>query len=615
MRLRLLRPAVLVCLLLAGAPLGAAETLSELRSPAASEARLKRDVTYLASDELEGRGVTTRGVDLAAVYVAAEFKKAGLKPAAEDGSYFQPFTMAGAVLMRPAKLRLRGPEGQLVQLKAGTHFQPLGLSGSGEARGQLVFVGYGITSKEPEIDEYAGLDVVGKVVVILRGTPRADNKDATTASWRRKYGSLTEKMNNAAAHKAAAVLFVNDRDTARDGDDLLSFGYYAAGAELLRLPDLPVLHVRRSVIEEVLHEKLEDVERDIDRDLKPQSRDLAGWTAAADVSVWRAKNALRLKNVVGVLEGSGPLKDETVVIGAHYDHLGYGAFGSLSPAKKMAIHHGADDNASGTTALMELARRFGAMPHREGRRLLFVAFSAEESGLFGSEAYCKEPLFPLESTAAMINLDMVGRLAPDKGSGKDKLIVYGTGTAKTFDGLIESLNKKFDFHLKKIPTGLGPSDQMSFYARKVPVFFLFTDDHPDYHRPSDTADKINVPGMRRVVELTEELAVHLAAVPERPEYVKVAGPSMSPGMTGPRLGIRPDYGDSDEGVLVGGVSEGQPAAKAGLKEGDRITQIAGQPVKNLEGYMALMRGHKVGETIDVTVLRGSETKVFKVKLE
>src|SRR5581483_4716601 len=169
MRLRLLRPALLVCLLLAGAPLGAAETLSELRSPPASEARRKRDVTYLASDELEGRGVTTRGVDLAADYVAAEVKKAGLKPAAEDGSYFQPFTMAGAVLMRPAKLRLRGPEGQQVQLKSGTHFQPLGVSGSGEARGPLVFVGYGITSKEPEIDEYAGLDVLGKVVVILRG--------------------------------------------------------------------------------------------------------------------------------------------------------------------------------------------------------------------------------------------------------------------------------------------------------------------------------------------------------------------------------------------------------------------------------------------------------------
>src|SRR5262245_51257290 len=176
MRLCLLRPALLVCLLLAGAPLGAAETLSDVRSPAASEARLRRDVTYLASPELEGRGVTTRGVDLAADYVAAEFKKAGLKPAAEDGSYFEPFTMAGAVLMAPAKLRLRGPDGQQIQLKPGAQFEPLGLSGSGAVRAPMVFVGYGITSKEPEIDEYAGMDVSGRVVVILRDTPRADNK-------------------------------------------------------------------------------------------------------------------------------------------------------------------------------------------------------------------------------------------------------------------------------------------------------------------------------------------------------------------------------------------------------------------------------------------------------
>src|SRR5262249_23541924 len=158
-------------------------------------------------------------------------------------------------------------------------------------------------------------------------------------------------------------------------------------------------------------------ERDIDRDLKSQSRELTGWTASVDVSVWRAKNALKLKNVVGVLEGSGPLKDETIVIGAHYDHVGYGGAGSLAGLKKMAIHHGADDNGSGTPSLMDLARRFGATPRREGRRLVFIAFSAEESGLFGSEAYCKEPLFPLETTAAMINLDMVGRLAKDKDTG------------------------------------------------------------------------------------------------------------------------------------------------------------------------------------------------------
>jgi hypothetical protein len=615
MRHHLLRSAGLACLLLTSVRLSAAETISDLHSPAASEARLRRDITYLASDELEGRGVTTRGINLAADYIAAEFKKAGLKPGGADGSYFQPFTMAGSVLVEPPTLQLRGPAGQKVELKPGVQFEPQGLSGSGQVSGPIVFVGYGITSKEPAYDDYDGLDVTNKVVVILRDTFRAGNRYAVNSNWQHKFASMTEKLNNAAAHKAAAVLIVNDRDTAKDGDDLLNFGYYAAvGGQILRFPEFPVLQVRRSVVEEMMGVKLDDIEGDIDRDLQPRSRALTGWTAGADISVWRAKNALKLKNVVGVLDGSGPLADETVIIGAHYDHVGYGGPNSLANLKKMAIHHGADDNGSGTTSILELARRFGAIPRREGRRLVFMTFSAEESGLFGSEAYCRDPPFPLEKTAAMINLDMVGRLTKDRDTGKDRLTVYGTGTAKTFDALIESLNKKYDFQLKKVPSGLGPSDQMTFYEKKIPVFFFFTNDHADYHRPSDTADKINVPGMRRIVDLTEDLAAQLAIAP-RPEYVQVAGPKPSGGVSGPRLGIRPDYGDDKEGVLLSGVSEGLPAAKAGLKEGDRIVELAGQPVKSLEGYMAIMGGQKAGSTIEVAVIRGKDRQVFKVKLE
>jgi hypothetical protein len=625
MRFRLLRPAVLACLLLTGARLGAAEIITDLRSPAASEARLKKDVTYLASDELEGRGVTTHGINLAADFIAAEFKKAGLKPAGKDGSYFQPFTMPGAVLLKPATLKLAGAGGKEIELKSGEHFQPLGVSTSGTVSGEVVFVGYGITSKAPAtdkqpadgspvIDEYDGLDVAGKVVVILRDTPRADNKSSIPQNWRRKYGSMTEKMTNAVAHKAAAILVVNDRDTASDGDDLLNFGYYAAyGASLLRLPEIPVLHVRRSVVEQILGAKLEDLERDIDRDLKPRSRAVEGWKASLSVEVQRAKDAVKIRNVVGVLEGSGDLKDETIIVGAHYDHVGYGGANSLSPSKKMAIHHGADDNGSGSTSILELARRFGAIPKREGRRLVLMAFSGEESGLLGSEAYCKDPIFPLDKTAAMVNLDMVGRLVKDKASGKDRLTVYGTGTAKTFDGLIDAMNKKYDFQIKKVATGLGPSDQMTFYEKKIPVFFFFTNDHDDYHRPTDTADKINVPGMRRIVDLTEDLTAYLTTAP-RPEYVKVAGPSMTPGMSGPRLGIKPDYGDDQEGVLLSGVADGEAAARAGLKAGDRIVEIAGQPVKSLEGYMAIMKGQKAGSTIDVNVVRDKEKKAFKVKL-
>jgi hypothetical protein len=616
MRLRLLRPAVLACLLLTGARLSAAETLSNLRSAAACEARLKKDLSYLASDELEGRGVSTRGIGLAADYVAAEFRAAGLKPAGKGGSYFQPFTMPGAVLQRPATLELTGPEGQVLELTAGKQFEPMGVSGSGEVRAPVVFVGYGITSKQPDIDDYAGLDVEGKVVIVLRDTPRTDVKDAFNRMWRSKYRSLTEKMTNAQAHKAAAVLFVNDRDTARDGDDLLTFPFSASGGSLLELPDLPALHVRRDVVEKMLGTSLEAVERDIDRDLKPRSCELTGWTAKADVAVWRARNALKLKNVVGVVEGSGKLANETIVIGAHYDHVGYGGTYSLSSSKKMAIHHGADDNGSGTTALLELARRFGAQQGREGRRLLFIAFSGEESGLLGSEAYCKDPLYPLKETAAMINLDMVGRLRKHPDKDKDLVLVEGSGTAKTFNALLDDLAQKHDFVMTKKASGFGPSDHASFDDKNVPVIFYWTGDHDDYHRPGDTADKINYPGMRKVVELAEDTVARLASVAPRPEYVEIPAPKMARSYGGgPRLGIRPSYSDDGEGVVLGGVSDDGPAYKAGLKKGDRIIEMAGKRVKNLTGYMELLYTQKAGSTIDVTVIRDKEKKVIKVTLE
>jgi hypothetical protein len=492
----------------------------------------------------------------------------------------------------------------------------MGVSGPGTVSGEVVFVGYGITSKDPEIDEYAGLDVAGKVVVILRDTPRADNRFVHDGLDRRKYSSMTEKMTNAVAHKAAAILFVNDRDTADDGDDLLPFSYYGgAGPSIMRLPEIPAIHVRRSVVEQMLGARLENLERDIDRDLKPRSAAAAGWTASLSIDVKRTKDALTAKNVVGVLEGAGKLADETVVIGAHYDHIGYS--GPLSPAKekKAAIHHGADDNASGAASVMELARRFAAVPKREGRRLVFVAFSGEECGLYGSDAYCAHPPFPLADTAAMVNLDMTGRLRTDSKEKKDHVLVEGSGTAKTFDSFLDTLAKKHDLFMTKKPSGFGPSDHASFYQKKIPVIFYWTGNHPDYHRPTDTADKINVAGMRKVVELAEDTVAYLAEVPERPGYVKVVGPSMVAAGDGPRLGIVPDYGDPSEGVLLSDVREGGPASKAGLKGGDRIVAMGGVEVKNIEDYTAKLVTLKKGDTIDVVVMRDNQKIVFKVKLE
>jgi hypothetical protein len=354
-----------------------------------------------------------------------------------------------------------------------------------------------------------------------------------------------------------------------------------------------------------------EVEQAIERDLKPRSAPLIGWTGRLEVKFKR--DTATVKNVVGVLEGSGPLAKETVVVGAHYDHLGYGEFGSLAKGVGKAIHHGADDNGSGTTSIMELARRFAAHKDRQGRRLVFMAFSAEEAGLLGSRYYTKhDPLLPLDSTVAMVNLDMVGRLRPDPKTGKEKVQIEGSGSAKTFDAMLEKLNP--GFQLTKQASGNGPSDHDSFYNQKIPVVFLWTGYHADYHRPSDTADKINVEGMERVVGYAEKIITLLATDPQRPEYVAIARKmSASPGIGNmPRLGFVPSYDEDRQGVAIDAISAGGPAEKAGLKAGDVIVAVGGRPVTSMNTYMTIMSQQVRGQATDVTILRGGKKMELKV---
>jgi hypothetical protein len=578
----------------------------------AIEARMRKDITFLASDQCEGRGPGTKGIDLAAEHIAAAFAKAGLKPGGKEGSYYQPFTVSGgAELGQPNSLRIRGPLGQDIELRQGVDFEVMGLSGSKTVSAPLVFVGYGASAPRVKYDDFKMLDVAGKVVILVRRVPRWNNKDLPFDGDKKdQHAALVTKQGLAEANKAAAVLLVNDASDLGQGDKLMPFGYVPGSGTI------PGLHVRRSVIDPILQSSLgtdlRTVERAIDRDLKPRAANLPGWTANLQTTVMR--KTIPVKNVIGVLEGSGPLAKETVVIGSHYDHLGYGSPGSRSKTPKVKeIHHGADDNASGTTTVIELTRRFAAMPNRQGRRLVFMTFSAEEMGLLGSRHYCnKEPLFPLADTVAMVNLDMVGRLRPDPKTEKDKLIVEGTGTAKTFNKLIDELNHGTGFQVTKKAGGTGPSDHDSFYRKKIPVIFFFTGMHPDYHRPSDTSDKINVPGMRRVADMAEKLIDHLATVKDRPEYVEVKG-SFSPGPGKiPRLGIVPNYEEEKEGVLVGGVIDGGPAAKAGMKMGDQIIELAGKRVANLNTYMVLMGQQQRGQPLEIGVLRNGKKMTLKV---
>jgi len=321
------------------------------------------------------------------------------------------------------------------------------------------------------------------------------------------------------------------------------------------------------------------------------------------------------RNVVGLLPGSDPvLRDQVIVVGAHYDHLGGGAFGALDPDSTGKVHNGADDNASGVAAIINLAHRMAT--DRPARTIVFVAFSGEELGLLGSAYYVRQPAVPLAKTMAMINFDMVGRLR------NDKLIIYGTETATEFTPLLDSINKSFRFDLKMRGDGYGPSDQSAFYAVKKPVLHFFTDLHEDYHRTTDDWQKINVAGMLKVTDFAAALLRELADRPTPLTFVDqpsphaqalTAGQVQTPGY-GAYLGTVPDMAGDEGGVKLSGVRAGSPAEKAGLQRDDVITRIGDMPISDLQAMTDALRAHKPGDVVPITVQRDGKPLTVTVTL-
>ncbi len=337
-------------------------------------------------------------------------------------------------------------------------------------------------------------------------------------------------------------------------------------------------------------------------------------------------------NVIGILPGTDPqLKNEAIVIGAHYDHLGRGGDGSLA-ANSTEIHHGADDNASGVAAIIELARQF-AKEKNNKRTIIFIAFSGEEEGLFGSNFYVNNPVFPLDKTVAMINLDMVGRLKDNR------LTIGGIGTASEWKHIVEYENtgffgsipgsnvvKEVDFsdgnRTERVPPkfslqlnedGFGPSDHSSFYSKKIPVLFFFTGTHNDYHKPTDTAEKINYSGGHTVIDYVEAIAKAIDKNTQRPTYA-VAKSSNTGGRTGFKisLGTIPNYADSTDGMLIDGIRDDSPAAKAGLKTGDKVVKLAGRDIRNVYDYTDTLVDMKADVEYEIVVLRGGARMTFMI---
>ncbi len=376
---------------------------------------------------------------------------------------------------------------------------------------------------------------------------------------------------------------------------------------------MPVVHIRRSVIDKVpkqaLDTSLGKLEKEIDSDLKPRSQLIPGWKITGETNVERVES--RVKNVIGVLEGTGNKSDETIVIGAHYDHLGRGETGSMQHGSK-EIHNGADDNASGTAALLETARKIAQLGSQP-RRIVFIAFTGEERGLLGSAYYVHHPIFPLDKTIAMLNMDMVGRLKDDQ------LIISGYNTAKEFDTLITKLNEPYQFKLKREGGGFGPSDHASFYAVDIPVMHYFTGLHSDYHRPTDDFDKLNISGMQQITSLMVDTAVAIASADEKPQFTKAASEkfqsSEKPKGDRPYFGSIPDLGSEVEGYALQGVTKDGPADRGGIKGGDIIIAVGENKIGNLADFDSSLRKFKADETVEITVKRGNETVKLNVTLE
>jgi hypothetical protein len=585
------------------------------------ESRLLGDLKFLAADEQQGRGIGTAGIDRAAEFIRDEFAKAGLDVSRVDSGAFQQFTMVtGSELGKPNKLSITPPDGTGFELKYDTDFRTCSFGGAGQFSGEPVFCGYGIDAADKQFQELEAIDLDGKVAIIMRRVPQQGEEDGPFGSPHggiSRHGDLTSKVSNAFAKNAAAVLFVSDPYTIRknsekeekkgEADPLMKFGYGGNGKDRT----IPIMHITQAacnrLIEPALGKTLADLEAEIDSDLKPRSIALSGWNISGSTALKRIRRVT--KNVIGVLEGEGPLADETIVIGAHYDHLGLGGAGSFAPNVR-EVHNGADDNASGTVVLLELARRFAARDEKLPRRLVFIAFSGEETGLVGSARYVKEPLFPLEKTVAMLNMDMVGRLRDDK------LTVFGIGTAVHWKDMIEAGGKTFEFTLSLKPEGFGPSDHTSFYAKKIPVLHFFTGVHSDYHRPSDDWEKVNVPGMVRILDLIEKVVTATATAPERPQYVEVKQKAtMRRGGSRPYFGSIPDFGAEASGYAISGVTADSPAAKGGLAGGDVIVQIGPHKIGGLDDFDLALRKLSAGEEIDVVVMRNKKRLRLKVMLD
>jgi len=572
--------------------------------------RVIDDIRTLTTPQMQGRGDGYKGLTRAQQFLVRNYSSLGLEPKGTKG-FLQPVhVVTGAELTGGNAFSIE-EAGTRRRPKLGGEYIPFSFSAAGSASGGVVFAGYGITADEWKYDDYNGVSAEGKIVVVFEGEPLLESngrlKDGAT-----HYGDPITKAILARRHGAKAVIVLRGKPSNGDKDVLPRFSG-AGGQEDIGIPIVQVSN-------EAVATSFGKAGKDKDLLGLPHRIETSGAPASfafpeslhINLRVGVKKKHAIVSNVLAYLPGK---TDEYIILGAHYDHLGKGEYGSLAPSLIGQFHPGADDNASGSAGLLELARLLAPLRGQLPRGILFASFAGEELGLLGSAAWVREPTLPLNKAIAMFNMDMIGRVS------KDTIYIGGVGTAAAFRPILDETTAHNGLKAEYSEGGYSSSDHTSFLIKQIPVLFFFSGLHSDYHKPSDTWEKIDAKETARVVSLVADTGVRIDEAPEKPTFIAVVethststGSSRASGY-GPYFGSIPDFGQVENGVRFSDVRPGSPAAKAGLLAGDTLIEFRSQPIKNLYDFTDALRRSKVGDVVEVIVLRDGKPLKVQVTLE
>ena len=579
-------------------------------SPAPTRISIRERVEFLASDELQGRMTGSEGAKRAAEHIATQFTDLNLKPIGDEAGYFQEFEFTAGRRIIAAEnsfhitRQTHGSE-QMIEFSVENDFQPLSFSRNGVVEGEVVFVGYGLTvpgELGEGYDAYAGLDVKDKIVVALRYVP--EGVEPERRQQLNRYAGLRYKAMQAREQGAKAFLVVAGPNSPNAGK-LIPLDFDSSLAD----SGIVAASISGTVANALFAPSGKNL-KDVQSGLDVENPHFLGQFPLPAVKIKIVVSVEKVKktdqNVVALLPPSELTNDtEYVIVGAHYDHIGHGKIGSLArKGEEGQIHNGADDNASGTAVVLELATTLSEAhqqyPEKFRRGIIFALWSGEELGLIGSTHFVNHPIVPLEKVAAYINFDMVGRLRDNK------LILQGVGSSSVWTKLIEKRNIPIGFNLTLQEDPYLPTDVTAFYPKEVPVLSFFTGGHEDYNRPTDDPETLNYTGIERISAFADGIVLDLISADERPAYVRV---ERSQSQEGSRdtlrayLGTIPDYTTEGTGVKLSGVRAEGPADKAGLKGGDVIVEFGGQEIANIYDYTYALDAVKIGEPVEVVVLR------------